>query len=290
MSNANAPTDSALERKPKLRPARVWQPTEILRHGGQHAGFQGDSLWVNRSSGFELQGYGPPKRASAATDATEPSAAPSASAPQEPMESTPPPLPLLPTPHDDAALAQARAAGYAQGAEETRLQMQAQFDAQQRCAADADYALVEALKNAIGGLAQDPQTLFEPLKRLSLHLAEQLLLAELQLDGAAIARLVQRCVDELSQSDAPLVRVDLNPLDLAQLQSLQQRSAVPLASSLSLHADAHLTPGSVRASANDALVEDLTHHRLAELAHDLLPNPARWQEHSTLDAGGGPDV
>jgi hypothetical protein len=39
--------------------------------------------------------------------------------------------------------------------------------------------------------------LFEPVKRLALHISEQLVLAELTISGQAIERLVQRCLDEI---------------------------------------------------------------------------------------------
>jgi len=119
--------------------------------------------------------------------------------------------------------------------------------------------------------------LFEPLKRLALHLSEQLVLAELALDGSAIERLVQRCLDELAQHDESLVVVELNPADLVLLQELRERSGLAEGSALRLQANERLLPGSVRASANDALVEDLIGERLSALARGLAVDGTRWR-------------
>ena len=68
-------------------------------------------------------------------------------------------------------------------------------------------------------LNEDSQSFFEPLKRLSVHIAEQLVLGELSASSAVVQRLIQRCIDELDMRDNPVVQVELNPLDKALLES-----------------------------------------------------------------------
>jgi flagellar biosynthesis/type III secretory pathway protein FliH len=180
------------------------------------------------------------------------------------------------------ALAKAREEGRAQGAAEARAALQTEMEDKLRAALGDDHALVNALADALALLQQSPQTFFEPLKRLALHLAEQLVLAELALDGGAIERLVQRCVDELAQHDESLVLVELNPADLAMLQELRERSGLAEGSALRLQPNDKLLPGSVRASANDALVEDLIGERLVALARGLAVDEPRWRSNTAF--------
>ena len=131
-------------------------------------------------------------------------------------------------------------------------------------------------------MQQSPNTFFEPLKRLSLHLAEQLVLAELQIDGSAIERLVQRCVDELAQHDESMVLIELHPDDVARLQSMRERTGLNEGSALRVQANDSLAPGSVRASANDAVVEDLIGDRLSALARGLHIDEKRFAAQSAF--------
>ena len=55
-------------------------------------------------------------------------------------------------------------------------------------------------------------------------------------------------------------------------------------SALRLQANDKLLPGSVRASANDALVEDLIGERLAALARGLAVNEPRWRAKTAFNA------
>jgi len=123
------------------------------------------------------------------------------------------------------------------------------------------------LANAVGSLqslAANQEQLFEPLKRLALHLAEQLVRAELSLSGAAIEQLVRQCLAHLDQPADKAV-VFLNPDDLVRF-----RRFADSADGLRLEADARLQSGSVRIEVNDSLVEDLIEHRLEVLSRQLL--------------------
>ncbi len=262
----------------KVQPARVWQPNEILLPMLPPAGFVAESWPSVMNPGFILKVYSDSNLVLPAADSPVPPDSPSLGEP--PLETEP--ATAAEPGHSDAALQQAQAQGYARGVEETGLQMRSELEHQIRAELQADHALVQALQNAVTGLRQDPLTFFEPLKRLALHLAEQLVLGELHLNADAIDRLVQRCVDALATPHAAMIEVELNPLDMAQLEALQKRSGVKADSSLRLVANPTLSIGSVRASADDAVVEDLIKHRLAKFARDLGLDQAQWQSASAF--------
>ena len=139
-----------------------------------------------------------------------------------------------------------------------------------------DLALLREVTQKLEAWTENPKQLFEPLKRLAVHIAEQLVLAELNTSGAAIERLVQRCLDELNLHGSQVVTVELNPQDKARLQDV----ANDMLSQVQLQAIPSLQPGSVRVIVNDTQVEDLVEHRLEALAHGLLGQPEAWREKS----------
>ncbi len=314
-------TAQAEARKAEVRPARVWQPTDLLHPIAPAGGFLPNPWQPTQAIGFDPQGFVTPVldlQAMAREAAAKAQAAKAANHPQEESqdgshgssqeassdapnrapdgddadtaaEATAAHSPSAPStpasPAIDAqALEQARAEGHAQGMAEARAQLQAQAQSDAQAALGQDHALVEKLQAALADLQQSPQSFFEPLKRLSLHLAEQLVLAELQMDGSAIERLVQRCVDDLGQHDESMVTVHLHPSDVERLQSMRERTGLNEGSSLRLQADESLLPGSVRASANDAIVEDLIAERLSTLARGLHIDEPRWNAQSAFSA------
>ena len=143
---------------------------------------------------------------------------------------------------------------------------------------DPELALLREVTQRVQALVENPQALYEPLKRLAMHVAEQLVLAELTLSGGAIERLVQRCLDELDLHGQGLVTIELNPQDKARLEE----KAGDMLKNIQLHGVSQLKPGSVRVLANDTQVEDLVQTRLEALAHSLLGQPEAWREQSSF--------
>jgi flagellar biosynthesis/type III secretory pathway protein FliH len=156
-------------------------------------------------------------------------------------------------------------------------QMQA-LQEQMQAQLDPELALLREVTQRLQALVENPQELYEPLKRLALHVAEQLVLAELTLSGNAIERLVQRCLDELDLHGQGLVTIELNPQDKARLEE----KAGDMVKNIQLHGVAQLKPGSVRVLANDTQVEDLVQTRLQALANSLLGQPEAWREQSSF--------
>jgi flagellar biosynthesis/type III secretory pathway protein FliH len=136
--------------------------------------------------------------------------------------------------------------------------------------------LLVNIEQGVVVLQENPALWNEPLKRLALHLAEQLTLAELSISASGIQNMIDRCIETLDVQTASSVVVELNPSDLALLQS---HKAVPGEKThpWRLVADIHLLPGSVRVRADDAVVSDLIEHRLETLAQALLQDTKPWQ-------------
>jgi flagellar biosynthesis/type III secretory pathway protein FliH len=172
--------------------------------------------------------------------------------------------------------------GKAEGLEAGKAQGLTEGEAKARAeAADemaAQRVLFENVANELGALMADPKKFFEPLKRLALHIAEQVVVGELQTSSKGIERLVQRCLDELDHPVHGAVVLELNPEDKARLQA--QGGA--LIQGMRLEAVSDMQMGSVRVFANDTVVEDLVQHRLEGLAKALLVDEEAWRDKSPL--------
>jgi flagellar biosynthesis/type III secretory pathway protein FliH len=181
--------------------------------------------------------------------------------------------------------AQGLAEGVSQGLEQANAQA---AEALAMALAAQKSELTEVLQEQLGLLGQvhdklrafsnDPQALFEPVKRLALHISEQLVLAELTISGPAIERLVQRCLDEIDLHGQSAVTVELNPQDKARLEDL----GAEVIKQMQLQAVPGLHPGSVRLVVNDSQIEDLIEHRLQAMANRLLNQPELWREQSAF--------
>ena len=142
--------------------------------------------------------------------------------------------------------------------------------------ADKANQLLVNIEQGVAALQENPASWNEPLKRLALHLAEQLTLTELSISASGIQNMIDRCIETLDVQTATSVVVELNPNDMALLQN---HKAAPgdKTHQWRLVADTHLLPGSVRVRADDAVVSDLIEHRLETLAQALLQDTKPWQ-------------
>ncbi len=173
-----------------------------------------------------------------------------------------------------AALEAARSEAFAEGQRSGRAQARQEIELER----SRERALLHSLGAELQGLSQQPQRFFEPLKRLALHLAEQIVRAELQVSGKVIAGLIEQSLAQLDHPGEAAAVVSLHPDDLRRLQGLSHE----LHEGLSLEADPALRPGSVRIRVQDAQVEDLIEHRLEALARRLLADPEAWLDQSAL--------
>ncbi len=104
---------------------------------------------------------------------------------------------------------------------------------------------------------------FEPVSRLSVHVAEQLVRGELTVGPVAITRLVQGCLDaieERASKQEPVLK--MHPADLEMF--LNGFDGEP--TGVSLVADDRLARGDVSLQMDHSVIDDLLSHRLEEIA------------------------
>jgi flagellar biosynthesis/type III secretory pathway protein FliH len=261
----------------------VWQPMAVLKNVDmQNVRFLQEDYSRTRTSQFKEwePEEAPLDKALPPSQASDDSAAPKDAGQK---------ISASPSNLDKALLEKETSAAYAKGLKEgedkakayaeketakLRLELETSTD-------EKIYLLMQEIQTGIASLKQEPQLLHEPLKKLALHLAEQLTLTELSLSSHSIEALVSRCIETLDiHQNSPIV-VELNPSDMAVLQS---RTAEPgeEKNTWRLQADVTLLPGSVRVRADDAVVTDLVEHRLESLAQSLLSAPKSWQAQSAF--------
>lgn len=140
--------------------------------------------------------------------------------------------------------------------------------------------LIQTITTELQSLQNDAFRSFEPLKKLALHIAEQLVRGELSTSGETVERLIKACVADLSGKENG-INVSVNPNDLERVRPLLQNNEPPLL----LQPDMSLLPGSVRVRSNETVIEDLIENRLEGLARQLLSEPEPWLKNSSRLAG-----
>lgn len=280
-------SDARLLRKPAAPSAKVWQPVDLLNLDAGEGGFVRTS-WSSRAvPAFNVQtvkAWEPPTPVPAPGVAALRSAlqglpGPSADAPAAEVQD------LAPTEPDVSAeaLKAAQDAAYAEGLAEGERRVREAWDADKQARQGGAQSLLLALDEAVRGVIQSPAQIHEPLKRLALHLAEQLVLAELTVSPQAIERLVRRAVDELAAPRQAPVLVELNPADLAMLKTgTAVADALAADRPWQLQSNDAMLPGSVKVSANDGVLVDLIENRLEALARGLLLEPSRAMAQSAF--------
>ncbi len=278
-------SDAGTLRKPEAPSAKVWQPVDLLKLDANVGGFVRTAYSAKVVPAFNAQNtksWAPP----AAPDAfvkstTQQQALPRSAAAAATLRQAPAPVIEVeaeePTESVTAeALKAVQDAAYADGLAEGERRVREAWDADKQSRQGGAQSLLLALDEAVRGVIQSPAQIHEPLKRLALHLAEQLVLAELSVSPQAIERLVRRAVDELAAPRQAPVVVELNPADLAMLKTgTAMADALAADRPWQLQANERLLPGSVKVSANDGVLVDLIENRLEALARSLLLEPSR---------------
>jgi flagellar biosynthesis/type III secretory pathway protein FliH len=174
----------------------------------------------------------------------------------------------------EEARAETRETAYNEGLEAGRAQARAELQTEH----DAQITQLKALQEALNKLSFDADALFEPVKKLTVHLAEQLVRGELAQSPQTISRLVDNSLRELNASGEKAVIVHLNHEDLEAYRPL----VAQFGDSMILRPDSLLERGSVRVSLDGSVVEDLMQRRIDGLKKSLSqPAAPGWQ------AGGG---
>lgn len=164
--------------------------------------------------------------------------------------------------------------GHAAGAAQARHEEQSERQQREQGEHEARLAQLQTVIEGLQQLAYDADALFEPMKRLSVHLAEQLVRGELAQSPQAISRLVDNALRELNASGDKAVIVHLNPEDLEAYRP----TVAQFADSLILRPDHLLERGGVRVSLDGSVVEDLMQRRVAGLKRSLAqPAAPGWR-------------
>jgi flagellar biosynthesis/type III secretory pathway protein FliH len=284
-------------RSEPVRTARVWQALDLFRADSSQSAFVRKS-WsdapVQAFAASVVKTWAPPRAAGEADEQAEAGLAEEAlplEAGLSPEEAEAATLALT-----EEALEAERKTAYAEGLAEGQRQVLEEWDTEKQKNRTSSESIMIELDAAVRRVIDTPDKLYEPLKRLALHLAEQLVLAELTVSPQAIERLVRRSVDELAPQRQAPITVELNPADLAVLlapppaatgqtpANADGAADKPAAPQWPWHLQASddLLPGSVRASASDAVVSDLIENRLEVLARGLLLDSSRGMAQSAF--------
>lgn len=170
----------------------------------------------------------------------------------------------------EAARAETREIAYNEGLEAGRAEAREALQKEH----DAQINQLKSLQEALQKLSFDADALFEPVKKLSVHLAEQLVRGELAQSPQTISRLVDNSLRELNASGEKAVIVHLNHEDLEVYRPL----VAQFGDSMILRPDSLLERGSVRVSLDGSVVEDLMQRRIEGLKKSLSqPAAPAWQ-------------
>lgn len=160
-------------------------------------------------------------------------------------------------PSIQAALVQAREDAFKEGFQQGSQQAESKYH--------------DALKT-VQRLAQNLQTkqdnvaeFYDPLKKLSLHLAQELVRGELALSQHSIQRLVREAIDLIEQQGASKIIVTLHPDDAEGMLNI---SDAPI-EDIDIRTDTDLSRGSVRVTMGDTVIEDLIESRLQDIADQI---------------------
>lgn len=160
-------------------------------------------------------------------------------------------------PSIQAALVQAREDAFKDGFQQGSQQAESKYH--------------DALKTA-QRLAQNLQAkqdniaeFYDPLKKLSLHLAQELVRGELALSHHSIQRLVSKALDLIEKQGVGKIIVTLHPDDAERMLNI---SDAPV-EEIDFRTDTHLSRGSIRVTMGDTVIEDLIESRLQEIADQI---------------------
>lgn len=116
-------------------------------------------------------------------------------------------------------------------------------------------------------IAQEDMTAFyDPLKKLAVHLAEQVIRGELTASSVAIERLIKEALADLSQQNTGQIIINLNTKDYRELP-VTLSAEFP---QIDFRADETVSRGSLILRMGDSVVEDFLEHRLQTLADEIL--------------------
>lgn len=253
-----------------------WVPSPLLQGAGQTPRFLRAAWDAQQAHAFGPWRVG--ERVDPTLALNEPSVLPAPEATTDVSQelTVPTVVAPLPSPTDPAMesvvaerLHEAQEKAHAQGVAEGRAQAIAEMQAERA----REDELLRHLAIEMRALSDDPDRFFEPLRRLALHIAEQLVRGELSASGTALSQIVRQCLAALDKPSAKVV-ISLHPEDATVLEAMSPA----FLEGMRLQPEPTLTRGSVRLRLDDTVLEDLIEHRLESLVAALMMHPARAAE------------
>ena len=166
--------------------------------------------------------------------------------------------------------------GYVQGLKDGMTKALLDLESERNKDKEIIITVVAELQNIL----QDSFGQFEPLRKLALHIAEQLVRTELSISGNSIDRLVQACIKEINAQEK-YITLSANSADIERIKPFLKDSG----SEILMQVDNNLHQGSIRVRSNDTIIEDLIENRLGGLAKILISNPEEWLKKSSTLVG-----
>lgn len=160
-------------------------------------------------------------------------------------------------PSIQAALVQAREDAFNEGFQQGNMEAEGKYH-------DA-LKTVQRLAQNLQAKQDNIDEFYDPLKKLSLHLAQQLVRGELALSQTSIQRLVTQAIDLIEKQGVGNIIVTLHPDDAEGMLNISNASL----EDIDLRIDPLLSRGSVRVTMGDTVIEDLIESRLQEIANKI---------------------
>lgn len=188
-------------------------------------------------------------------------------------------------PSIQAALVQAREDAFKEGFQQGSAQAESKYHDALRTA--------ERLAQNLQAKQDNIGEFYDPLKKLSLHLAQQLVRGELALSQNAIQRMVSQALDLIEQQGVGDIIVTLHPDDVEGMSNISDTSL----EGIDLRIDSNLSRGSVRVTMGDTVIEDLIESRLQEIANQIYQSNSSQNkdtqilnEETVTDDGPGEEI
>ena len=131
---------------------------------------------------------------------------------------------------------------------------------------------IKAIQNLIGSLQSKQNNMeefYDPLKKLALHIAKELVRGELSSSEDAIHRLASQALEDIEGKGAGDIVITLHPIDEKRLR--ENLDKIPLAAEI--RGDTQMIQGSVRVTMGDSTIEDFIDHRLDAIEARLFSQP-----------------
>lgn len=160
-------------------------------------------------------------------------------------------------------------AGLAEGERITREKFKAKFDKKLK--------ILESVIEQVNALHTEAEKGAEWMARVAMHVAEQVVRAELSVPEEVIKNIIRGCIDYLDKPQAKLL-VEINSEDYCALQE----EGDEFIRGLQFQDNPSLSSGSVVVRANETIVEDLIENRLISIADQLLRDKQKFIKDSTL--------